>query len=166
MAKAQMEILGLAVIVVLVLLGMFFLTKFTLFEQPQSQTQSVQRSQIATNFVSTLLNSKANCSNSATFIDLIDDLEEPTYSSLECGGMTSDGLVNYFNETVSSILNQTLGKWGYLYEFTVIFPAAVRPNGKDILITNTVCGSKQEQPAIYPIPGNLGNIIVTLKICY
>src|SRR5689334_16661432 len=134
--KAQMEIMGLAVIVILLALGMFFLTKFTLLSEKSNTPQIAQQKQFASNFLNTYLNTNAGCEDSsATFAKLIDDIETPEFSLLSC----DDGsLRDYLVTSTSTLLNQTLSVWGpeggYKYEFIVQFPTAA--NVEDIVISH------------------------------
>ena len=156
--------MGLVVIVVLLALGMFFLTKFTLLEEKSPVKAASQNKQLASNFLNTLLYANAGCGESgATFRKLIDDIETPDFSLLQCGEGSLD---EYFNETVTGLLNETLGTWGdkyNKYELVVQFPTAAQVD--DIVISHE-CDTVNSEPASYPFTGDLGDIIVTLRICY
>ncbi len=158
--KAQMEMIGLAIVVILVALGMFLYAEFSITPKTSSsQSQSFQQNQLATNFVNALLNSEANCvGSSATFSDVLYGIEQPAANTLQCG---SGDLTSYFNDTVSSLLNQTLSTWGYHYEFTVILPNFTSP----VINISNSCVGGQVDFAEYPLPGYTGNILVRLKIC-
>lgn len=164
--KAQMEIMGLAVIVILLAIGIFFITKFTLLKEQPSQAQSYQQKQVASSFLSTLLSSNAGCpGSSATFSDLIEELTNPQFSSLICGDGTLT-LREYFNSAVSSILNQTLDVWGHKYELDVIFPSTVSSDVENIVMNRGCLPTSQIDPSSYYIPSDYGTIKVQMKICY
>jgi len=162
--RGQFEMLGLAVIVVFIALGMFFLTQFSLFQSKPSTVQNARTTEIASDFVNSLLNSNAGCDGTATFTTLIDDLEAPDLSPLSCGGKSGIDLVEYFNESINSLLNQTMTKWGYKYEFSVLFPQ--NSYLRDIVINQECSSNLQRQPASYQFRGDYGIIQVTMTICY
>jgi hypothetical protein len=160
MRKAQMEIMGLAVIVIFLALGMFFVAKFMLKPDSTSQTQSFQQAQLATNFVNTLLATKANCSGTIiNFNTILEEIPNEDFTRYKCG----DGkLSEYFNTSVRYILNQTLEEWRYYYEMNVIFPGGVDP----IKIEYGCLPTMQNDYKLYPLPSDYGVIKVEMKICY
>ena len=158
--------MGLAVIVILLALGIFFVTKFTVLNQEPSLAQSSQRKSIAIGFVNTLLSSDANCGTSATFSDLIEAMADPENTLFRCKG---EDLNTHFDESIKSILDNTLEKWNKDYEFTVIFPPQVSKDVKDILIRSDLCKTtrKRDAGSIFPIKTDFGaDIRVQMKICY
>jgi len=160
MKKAQMEIMGLAVIVILLALAMFFVTKFTLFKQESGQELSFQQSQAAIGFVNTLLNTNSGC-ESASFTKLIEEMATPRYSILSCGEET---LEEHYISSVTYILSQTMDLWGYKYELKVSFPLA---SEKEDIIIQKDCENAVQQEAAppFPIPTDYGIVIVIMKIC-
>ncbi len=166
MAKiAQMEIMGLAVIIILLALGMFFVAQFTLFKEKPTAAQTFQQRQLASNFISTLLSSNADCpGSSATFTDLIEEMPN-TFTNLPC----PIPLDKYFESKVKDILIQTLDIWGegrFTYNLTVVFPQGVPPDIEDIAISNGCPPTSQQETKIFPIPSDFGTILVQMKICY
>jgi hypothetical protein len=158
-----MEIMGLAVIVILLAVGMFFVAKFSLLKERPSEVQSFQQSQIASTFVSTLLSTNAGCASStATFTKLIEDLVQPQYSLLQCG---SGELQPYFEDSVRQILSETLDVWGYAYQFAVIFPPGAT-DAENIVIEKDCQTTQQEETKTYYVPSDLGTIRVQMKLCY
>lgn len=159
-----MEMIGLAVIVILLALGMFFVTKFSLSRPTTiSQTQSFQQQEVASRFVNTLLNTNANCSGSATFSNLLEEIARPGTYILSCP--TSDSIEKYFNESVKYLLNQSVDIWAYKYDFTVRFPPMA---GYGVIDINRNCTSDLEKDAAPPfvIPAEIGPIRVIMAICY
>ena len=161
-----MEIMGLAVIVILLALGMFFVSKFSLGTQQPAQAASSQMKQAAIGFVNTLLNTDADCGGTATFSKLLEEMAAPEYSTLACEGGT---LEDYFNSKVTSILDKTLNMWGYKYKLTVYYPAgALSPPDDGVIEINHECAENMQEEAAppFPIPTDYGDIRVIMKICY
>jgi len=156
-----MEMMGLAVIVILLALGMFFILRFTILQDPSIATQTFQQRQIASTFVSTLLSSNAGCSGSTTFAKLIEDIPDEQLSLLNCGN--GELLSTYYQNEVDYILNQTLSTWGYAYNLTVLFPSSAN---KDPISVSQNCPTLQEETKIFPILSDYGTIRVLMKICY
>lgn len=164
--KAQMEIMGLAVIVILLAVGLFFVAKFTLLKEKPSEEQQYQQSQIGSAFISTLLNSNAGCTgSSASFTKLIQEMAQPQYSTMICG--TSGDLKTYFTESVTKIMENTMDVWNYKYRFSVIYPNSAPIDQKEIAIDKGCADSTgSEESKTYYIPSDYGTIRVIMKICY
>jgi hypothetical protein len=158
--KAQMEMIGLAVVVILLALGIFFVTKFTLFREAPEQVPSFQRRQLVSSFTSTLLSSNAGC-DSATFTDLLEEMQN-TFTSLNCG----TDLRTHFIASTGKILNETLNNWGYTYKLEVRFDTDSVLDIVDEL--DNGCSTKpQSEFKLFPIPSRYGpDVRVIMKICY
>jgi len=117
--KAQMEIMGLVVIVVLVTLGFFFYIIFTAGKNNSSIKKDFEDDQLASNFVISFLKTDVGCKD-YTIETLIQDCAGPS-QNIECGGITSCDLI----ETLSQVyINNTLKKWGKDYNLTIEMPGS------------------------------------------
>ncbi len=158
-----MEIMGLAVIVILLSLGLFFITRFSITNPSQNQAQSFQQKQLAASFINTLLSTSANCTGPASFTDLIVEMADPESSLLTC---PDGGLYQHFNTTVMPLLSQTLDRWNYKYQLDILYPLAA-PNGHDVSISGNCTTTSQSESYTQPIPTtDSGTILVKMKICY
>jgi len=119
--KAQMEIVGLVVIVILISLALLFMLQFGLKEE-QGKSVFVRRG-LATSTMAALMKiTVAGCTTDSTDLvsfeqDLLDDCADYggfMESSIECEGMHS---CDFLNSTISMLLNETLGSLGKRYEF-------------------------------------------------
>ena len=159
-----MEMIGLAIIVILLALGMYFVSKFTLSKpQELSQTQSLQLKLVGVSFINTLLSTEANCTGSVTFTTLLQNIADPTSTGiLTC---PNSNIEQYFNQSVTRVFADTLDVWNYKYEFNVNFPAgSQRPR---ISINHGCLPTLQaESSPIFPIPTDVGPVRVQMKICY
>jgi hypothetical protein len=158
-----MEMMGLAVIVILLALGMFFVARFALLKEKPSEAQTFQQSQIATSFVSTLLSSDAGCDTPASYTKLIEDMSEPQFSLLDCG---PDGLVEHFNQSVYLILNRTLDIWDYSYQLAIRYPLAAKDSPGLLTFSKGCERPLQEETKTYYIPSDFGTITIQMKLCY
>lgn len=156
-----MEVIGLAVIVILLALGMFFIVQFTLLKAPSTSAKVAGSRQLASEFLSTLLTSNAGCGGSSTFSKVLEEIPNE-FTIVNC---QNQPLRDYFTDTVQNqILKKTLDVWGYNYNMTVKFPNS----GIDDIVINKGClGTSQIEQSQYFIPTDLGKpITVTLNICY
>lgn len=111
--NAQMEIMGLVVIVVMLTLSMFFVISFQAQVPEKKIKQTFDNDQLASNFILAFLKTSAGCRN-YDMQDLIQDCA--TEEKIRCGGFNSCEKVN---TTVKYLLEETLAKWGKDYKFTI-----------------------------------------------
>ncbi|MFC1728426.1 hypothetical protein ACFLZ7_03110 [Nanoarchaeota archaeon] len=153
--KAQMEMMGLAIVVILLALGMFLLVRFMVLDEPTEVKKVFTAKELATNMISTTLKTDAGCKN--MFIkDIIIDHAE--YEAIDCNGMNA---TEYLSYSLGSIFNQTLTKWGRQYRFEIKFP-----QGRKLCIPEecTPCPAGLEKK-IFPLPSDYGPVLVTMDIC-
>jgi len=157
MRKAQMEIMGLAVIVILLSLGLLFVLRFMVLNEPSDLRQSYTRTQLASNLLNTILKTSTDCRGN-TINELIHDCAVyPTPQ--QC---TADKTSCYMaNESIKIILNETLTKMGNRsFNF-------VTSLNNDIIIDPIQNGdcSGEKDTEIQPLPTVKGDIIIRLEIC-
>lgn len=80
--NGQMEAFGLAIIVILIMLGMFFVIRFTILAPEKDVKQEFVQSQLAENMISSILNVKPE---SGIGKDLKDKFKECAEQSSGCG---------------------------------------------------------------------------------
>ncbi len=124
--KAQMEIIGLVVIVILLTLGMLFLAMFALNEDTSKKIFT--RKGLATSTATALLKTNIECIQQggekvypALGKDVLEDCAKnpQSQSNSFCTVYSCDNkhCCEFFNETTTKFLNDTLGKWNKKYEF-------------------------------------------------
>lgn len=118
--KSQMEIMGLAIVVVLLVLGMLFAIKFVLFKTPEDFRAEYTNTQLAANMLNTILNTNTNCSD-ISVSELLQDASR-SYPNIECYGGNSQA---YVNNTINLILTQALNSSKKIYYFKANVPDKV-----------------------------------------
>ena len=156
--KAQMELMGLAIIVVIMVIAMFFAIGFLMSAPKKSVVKSFEDDQLATNFIVALLKTSA-CD--VTVEKLIYDCS--LNQVLDCDGGT-DNSCAHLETVVEDIKNATLDEWGVVYDLHIDMPSST-----DIRHTVPECVGQVEkatqgfQPiSLYPAPVQAK---VTLDIC-
>jgi len=155
--KSQTEILGLAIVVVIICFGLVLFLSYSGNDSTNDELKEMNE-ELANNFVNTLLYTTA-CTVQVR--DLLIDLgRNGPPGSIECSGMSN---FKYLNETViTPILDQTLNLWRKnKYNLTIY----VEGSSTSILSYGTGCRTVVAD-ALYPTSlGTGSNINVELKIC-
>ena len=160
MKKAQMEILGLAVVVVIILVAAVFAVRFG-FNKPTNYRTDFLSSEIASNMLNTFLKTTAkDCSLTMTEM-LRDCAQGNSLCCLNCDGSETDRVYSckYAESTASEIFSKTLDKWNMKYEFL----AYADVNLPLIKLGNKCSGEKES--STWPIPISAGSMYVKLDIC-
>jgi hypothetical protein len=117
--KAQVEIFGLVIIVILLSLGLLFAV-VVLTRPPAVEEARVKESVLAANFLNTMLGTTTYCQG-RTVRDLLQNCAlapEDWTGALFCEDVGMN-VCEYANETIRLMLERTLGTWGKDYTFFV-----------------------------------------------
>ena len=173
--KSQMEIMGLALVVILISLGLLFAVKFTALKPATSGArQAYTKTVKAANMLNTLLKTTSlDCPGGATITQLIQDCATAGGSQIHCddiigtpGAEDSCAHVKRIigdDDEVSpkGIFGATFVEWGQDFYFTVkkgdISVVGIPPVGTECT------GAKEHKDQPIPIPGEL--VTVTLELC-
>jgi len=110
MRKSQMEILGIAIVVVLATLGLLFIVSYSI-TKPKTIKQEFTTSATVENLLTTLMATTTECNG----LDYADVLKGCATGTVECG--ISKSACQYANEIATAILENSLKVWGKSYYF-------------------------------------------------
>ena len=123
--KAQMEMIGLVIIVILITLGILFMAQFALKETPTKKIFT--RKGLATSTMSTIMKTTIINEQGCHFVDEAPQLEgriledcaanrnlDDSYFHYNCRGMNS---CDFMEQFIAERFNETLNVWGKRYEF-------------------------------------------------
>lgn len=167
--RAQMEILGLVIIVILVSLGILFAVKFVVLKKPSTVRQSYVDVQLASNELNTLLKTVVDCDGRKLSVtDLLKNCAEQ--SNLYCIDDPDTGplgVCEFTNLTASKyIFDKTLKVWGVRYHFKTILKESLFNVEKLPEIDNGDCNENMAGPVkTFTVFTDNGYLEAELKIC-
>ena len=151
-----MEVLGLAIVVVLILVAVIFFVQLG-FNKPADYRTSFLASHTAYSMLSTFLRTSANECFYLSMTELIQDCGQG--KRIVC----NDGKdsCSYVNATSKEIFSKTLNSWNREYQF-VVYADLRYP----LINISEKCTSKKElESGNYVIPASSSPIYVRLDIC-
>ncbi len=162
--KAQLEILGLAIIVILITLGILFVIKFVVLKEPTQLRKSYMRTEMASNMLNALVRTDTDCRRKSVTELLQDCANNPRDSgggSIVCE--TGEYSCEFVNNTIHDITDQTFGVWNIDYELLIWLEDGeslthiLEPDA-------TACkGAKESKP--FYIPLDVTSINLRLDLC-
>jgi len=115
--KAQVEILGLVIVVILILLGLVFVIKYIILDPQTPIRQDFLKTQLAANMINSVLSTSTKDCYGTTLKDLIINCYDKSGDQMICeNGMPS---CRYLNTTLQDIFSETLDVWGKKYTFLI-----------------------------------------------
>lgn len=115
--KGQMEMMGLALIVILISIAMLFVIKFVILEKPADYKKEFTQKEVASNFINTLLETTNPDCLDLTFNELFQLKAEGVASNRNCQDPLDRKADEYLEDTVTEILVDTLEAWNTRYYF-------------------------------------------------
>lgn len=155
--KSQMEIMGLAIIVVLLILGMLFAVKFILFKPATTYRGEYTQTQLAANILNSILNTNTGCFQISVSELLQDASKYPNNNIKDC----EEGYPNsrdYVTKTIGDILNQTLTEWKITYYFKAEVPT------QTVVEIGTKYTNRETEAKQQPLTTDVGTMIITLNL--
>ncbi len=161
MKKAQMEVMGLAIIVILITLGLLFVVKFVVLKEPSEIKKTFTRSQMAANMLNSILKTNSKDCYGATISYLLRDCADYYQNPL---GLTvcenNEDSCEYADSTIKYIFKQTFEAWGNQSFYFSAFVGSENP----ILEQGNYCVSERESKQAF-IKTETGILTVRLDIC-
>ena len=155
MARAQMEIMGLAIIIILVSLGMLFAVQWMLKKPGVTLAEAEKDATIATNFLNTVLSTTTDCYDRSVRA-LLQDCAL-TGGRLNCFGI---GSCEYAKREITTMFEGSLDKWQKKYYFTI----SGAPDVESIRFGQACTGEFESKR--HPVPVRPGfQIELKLDIC-
>ena len=164
-SKAQTEIMGLAIVIILIILGVAFVIRYSITQEPIKYKTEFTHAELASNILNTLLETTTDCEISNSKLSISELLQNCGQGGgIECNG-ESPG--NYASNIIEGeIFKKTLDEWKIKYEFKVFFDESnqIIPPIRDKIDSEDSCtGSKNSKT--YPIPTSSRVLNVKLDIC-
>lgn len=153
--KSQMEILGLAIVVVLILVATIFVVRFLVVKSPTEYRKGFISAELASNMLSTFLKAAAKDCSQLTMTELLQDCAQARSITCDSG----QDSCKYVESTANQVFEGTFDKWSMKYEFlayTDISQALIRI-GKPC--------KAEKRSKLFPIPISSATMYVKLDIC-
>ncbi len=154
MKKAQTEIIGLAVIVLLVSIAILFALQFIIMKQPTDITKEYTYKELAANTLSTALKTTTDCNNMQ--LDQIVTSCILGESTLPCSPYQNPCI--YATEVFNEIFDNTLEKWNMNYYLLI----SGTQSSPQITIGTPCTGETTPSSPCCPLPNS---IMAKLDIC-
>jgi len=175
--KAQMELIGIAVVMVLIILGVTFYLTLSM-KAPSKTHESFMRKELSQNIVDSIVKSRTTCKE-LDFATVLEDCAkyQTARGSLECEPDGSVKSCAYAEQAIGEILENVLGSRYMMYTFTAtitevgnktsIFSVSEITSGDPCTEDAIKLGlTEVETPGIQPIPLYPGTLTLMLRICH
>lgn len=168
-SKAQMEIMGLAIVIVLLTLAVLFTIQFVYLKPERDVKGSFESSQLAANTINAVLQTTSSrCYNHQVKKLISNCAVNPPIGTILCEPNTAGIRMSSCKkaiEEIDFILVNTLADWKLSYNFTIIIPGYV-DTAEEFTFTpaNFKCSGERESK-IAPLQTDIGTINVRLDIC-
>ena len=150
-----MEILGLAIVVVLILVATIFVVRFLVLKAPTEYRKGFVSSELASNMLNTLLKTAAKECSQLTITELLQDCAQAR--SITCdNGQDS---CKFVESTANYIFDQTFDKWNMQYEFL-----AYTDISSPLIKIGKPCKA-DKRSKLFPIPISAATMYTKLDIC-
>ena len=153
--KSQMEILGLAIVVVLILVATIFVVRFLVLKTPTEYRKGFVSAELASNMLNTFLKTAAKDCSQLTMTELLQDCAQGR-------GITCDNgqdSCKFVESTADKIFEDTLDKWNMQHEFL-----AYTNINTPLMRIGKACKS-EKRSKLFPVPISTATMYVKLDIC-
>ncbi|MCF7861067.1 hypothetical protein K9M79_02390 [Candidatus Woesearchaeota archaeon] len=162
--KSQMEVLGLAFVVILIMLGLFFIVILDANKEVSTQRTDFMFKQRASNMINSIIHSSTKDCNNNKIEDLMRDCANGGTVICDNG----ENSCEYVNSTLEYIFNQTLDIWvptGYAFNVSSesgMHTYIMKPDR----VTGRSCSRNYTgENSLFPIPLDPGYLYVNIYLC-
>ncbi len=163
--KGQVEIMGIALVVILIIIGIVYLAKYSA-EPPKKTQEKFQQRELPKTIITSIVEVVSTCNNEK-MADVIQDCgfgQSMTCTTIE----PVTGSCDYLKTTLKQILDSMLGRFQYQYQLRLL---RGEPGAAEDLLEGTVVsqGFDPQNPcptfetAAQPL---LFDLTLELKVCY
>jgi len=155
--KSQMEILGLAIVVVIILVATVFFVKFSALKTSANYRGDFISSELASNMLNTLLKTNARECSQLTITELLQDCAQGVAVTCNDGKTSCEFIESIISD---KIFHETLDKWNVRYQFL----AYTDINSPLIKVPQDPCKSDKKSK-LFPIPITVRTMYIKLDVC-
>lgn len=167
-----MEILGLAIVIVLVLIATIFIVRFLAFKTATDYRKGFVGTELASNMLSTFLSTNADDCFQMTMTEILKDCAIfdgrcDGGGCIKCSNANEDSC-SFIRLTAVNIFAQTLDKWKLRYKFLAYIDAnsPFITIDKSIGESQSICKEKKSKLFAVPVdPTSAITMFVKLDIC-
>ena len=165
-----MEILGLAIVIVLILIATIFIVRFLVFKEATDYRKGFVGTELASNMLSTFLSTNAEDCFQMTMTELLKDCElygvggkcvdgDITYGCIQCNNLNKEYSCDFIKTIAVNIFTQTLDRWNLMYKFLAYIDA-----NSPFVIRDTSEGCKEKKSELQPLPVEINTITMFVKL--
>ncbi len=163
MKKGQMEILGLAFVVLLIFVGIIFVIIFDINKPVSTQRTDFMYKQLSSNMINSIIHATTIDCNNNHIEDLMRDCA--LGETVECDN--GEYSCTYVNNTILDIFNKTIDIWlptGYVFNVTSelgVHTLIEKKNRFGEYCSTSMTGAN----SLFPIPLDPGYMYVNIYLC-
>ncbi|MFP4111394.1 MAG: hypothetical protein ACLFPQ_01085 [Candidatus Woesearchaeota archaeon] len=166
--KAQAEVFGLLFIVMLISVALVLVIKSELDNRPTEIRQSYQKSELASNTINAIINTRTRDCNDLDIGDLlVDCAKNPDDPRINCENGESSCL--YASQTINLILEDTLRVWNRKYFINMSVNGDMIPDlmfaSSDQQSVDDLCPMQERKVDRHPLPLYPNTLVIETWIC-
>lgn len=152
-----MEIIGLAVIVVIILISTVIAVRFLVFKKPDNTRAGFVSAELASNTIHTFLETTAADCKKAKMEELIQDCAQGVERICNNG----KGACDFVKSAATEIFSKTFGQWKTKYKFSVF----IDPNAPFFTLESQCTEEQEKESETFFVPVTSATVSVKLDIC-
>lgn len=166
--KSQMEIMGLAIIIILISLALIFTVRFVVLKKPIDIKKQYTQIELASNMINTLLRTTTEDCSSLSFTGLFQDCADNynPHDPIQSGTIvcdTGEKSCAYLQSKIPDIFDKTLEKWRVGYYFEAVVGTNTLVSDRCDSCADEICPARTHKE--FPIPTGTTTINIKLDIC-